>query len=549
MLVYGDHHERVAVAEALDRLEAERQAIAEMPAGIGRHAALASLLIGFSGLVQGVADALFADGQVDRAWPQVDALMTQLTQIGGELVASWNGRQPLSLPPIKSPKDVPVDVDVRLPEGFAFYALYPEAYGLAVRKLSLSGPPIVIGLRSIGTALAAIVAAVLGAPTPVLLRPTGHPFARQLAIDETLARRLFAIPNAHFVVVDEGPGLSGSSFGAVADWLEERGVPADRIAFLPGHGGPLGTEASERHRARWAAAQRLVVDTDALLLPDRLRTWVETLTGPLSAPLEEISGGDWRAHRFASEKDWPAVQPNWERRKFLARGDGGIWIVKFAGLGAIGAGKLALARKLVPFVPAPLGLVHGWIVERWHSDAHIVRPRPEEIGSYLAHRAGLRTGQGASLALLQAMIERNLPEASAGHDLERLQNLVRPVVTDGRMNGCEWLRLPSGELLKADALDHHAAHDLIGCQDIAWDVAGAAVELGLDPKETAAIMAQLAAATGGLVDPNLLDFYQRAYRAFRFGALTMTAHSLGGWPLEAHRNRQEAERLARRYRP
>jgi hypothetical protein len=28
-------------------------------------------------------------------------------------------------------------------------------------------------------------------------------------------------------------------------------------------------------------------------------------------------------------------------------------------------------------------------------------------------------------------------------------------------------------LLKTDALDYHAGHDPIGCQDIAWDIAGA----------------------------------------------------------------------------
>ena len=34
-------------------------------------------------------------------------------------------------------------------------------------------------------------------------------------------------------------------------------------------------------------------------------------------------------------------------------------------------------------------------------------------------------------------------------------------------------------LLKTDALDHSEGHDLIGCQDIAWDVVGAATELEL----------------------------------------------------------------------
>jgi hypothetical protein len=36
-----------------------------------------------------------------------------------------------------------------------------------------------------------------------------------------------------------------------------------------------------------------------------------------------------------------------------------------------------------------------------------------------------------------------------------------------------------GRLLKSGALDHHAGHDLVGHQDIAWDIVGAVVELGL----------------------------------------------------------------------
>ena len=37
--------------------------------------------------------------------------------------------------------------------------------------------------------------------------------------------------------------------------------------------------------------------------------------------------------------------------------------------------------------------------------------------------------------------------------------------------------------MKTDALDHAFGHDLVGCQDIAWDLAGAAVEFDLDTEE------------------------------------------------------------------
>jgi hypothetical protein len=67
-----------------------------------------------------------------------------------------------------------------------------------------------------------------------------------------------------------------------------------------------------------------------------------------------------------------------------------------------------------------------------------------------------------------------------------LEAKVRRVHTDNRMRRHEWLALPDGRILKTDALDHSAAHDLVGCQDIAWDVVGAAVEWGLTEDETAA---------------------------------------------------------------
>ena len=45
----------------------------------------------------------------------------------------------------------------------------------------------------------------------------------------------------------------------------------------------------------------------------------------------------------------------------------------------------------------------------------------------------------------------------------------------------EWIRTTSG-WIKTDALDHHNDHLLPGNQDIAWDIAGAAVEFGLRPE-------------------------------------------------------------------
>ena len=71
-----------------------------------------------------------------------------------------------------------------------------------------------------------------------------------------------------------------------------------------------------------------------------------------------------------------------------------------------------------------------------------------------------------------------------------LQTAVRPVHVDGRLHRWEWL-VAEGRVLKTDAVDHSVAHDLVGCQDIAWDVAGAAIEFELAPDEIEALAAPL----------------------------------------------------------
>ena len=295
-------------------------------------------------------------------------------------------------------------------------------------------------------------------------------------------------------------------------------MPRERIAFLPGHTNPLGSKASEDHRTRWTSAQKPVVPTSDLL-GDHLPRWLEPLIGSLDQPVLDISGGGWRPLWSAAEHDWPAVNPSWERMKFLARARRKTWLVKFAGLGRIGEAKLALAQRLqtAGFGPDVAGLAHGWLVTRWHEEAHPTRPTPDELTRYLGLRACWAAPQrGASPDELLAMARHNAPAQLGTWSPDLAAVRSRPVLIDGRMDAHEWLRLPSGKLLKADALDHHATHDLVGCQDIAWDLAGAIAELSL-PHDDA-----IALANHFDVDAPTLDFHRRGYLAFRLGAHRMS---------------------------
>ena len=371
MLVYGDIARRCAPAELLTEVR-DRLRAAQTAHVLERHAALVAALITAGQLMQGVADAELETRGVDGPSTAQNALAALLLDLAVLVLVSWRsapcGAEPPHLAQVNArvgefeKLHLPPRITVKQPEGYAFYGLYPEAYIEAAGQLEPGEHWRVLGLRSIGTSLAAAVAAAVRAPPPITVRPVGPPFQRRLelapgAIDETDAVR--------FAVVDEGPGLSGSSFGAAADALEAQGVARDHIHVFPGHAGELGPHASAAHRARWRELARHVVSFDALLVESgRLQAWAEELVGPAVGPLEDVSGGAWRAHRCSDPSGWPPSNAAQERRKFLLRARDGVWLLKFAGLGAIGEHKLERARALhaAGFSPEPAVLRHGFLV-------------------------------------------------------------------------------------------------------------------------------------------------------------------------------------------
>jgi hypothetical protein len=96
--------------------------------------------------------------------------------------------------------------------------------------------------------------------------------------------------------------------------------------------------------------------------------------------------------------------------------------------------------------------------------------------------------------------------------------------------------------LKTDALDHAQAHDLIGAQDVAWDIAGAAVEFGLSDAATARISRVVAEASGAPVDPTSVEAMGICYAAFQ-GGLWALAETQSD-PSEAARIRAHRRRYA-----
>jgi hypothetical protein len=93
----------------------------------------------------------------------------------------------------------------------------------------------------------------------------------------------------------------------------------------------------------------------------------------------------------------------------------------------------------------------------------------------------------------------------------------RVVHVDGRLHRWEWICTPDDLLLKTDAIDHSVAHDLVGCQDIAWDIAGAQLEFRLSSAEVTRICDAVEAVTDERPRPAHLAFAAVCYPAFQAG--------------------------------
>jgi len=396
---------------------------------------------------------------------------------------------------------------VGYPEGFCFYGLHPNVYvdcahrWAARHSASAGAPVVVIGLRTIGSALAAVVSAALLARGHIVrlltLRPRGRPEDRYYAVARELEATL-RHSGACFIVADEGPGLSGSSFGGAVSWLRQLGIPGARISLFPSWDPP---------------ADRLshtVVSRDW----DR---WEKYPAGATSVPgmaLQELSAGRWRAV-FPPARPVP-VWPQQERAKYLS-GDG-RHVLKFEGLGAFGDAAFDRARFLAQadFAPAVVREGGGWLrFER-------IRCRPlinagaraaAWMGRYLAFvRSQFRVGSAAPPSpALQLMMRENFAHLT-GHSptVEAPEGV--PVLLDGRMLPQEMAH-GAGGLIKFDSVDHADDHFFPGPCDIAWDLAAVAIEFG--PAIGAVTLQEYERRSGDHVSAQRLAWHRLAYASFR----------------------------------
>lgn len=410
-------------------------------------------------------------------------------------------------------------VRVRRPEGFAYYALQPRVVADAARARADLGPTVtVIGIRTIGVVLSAAVRAALARGgrdvERTTVRPEGHPYDRRTRLSADQRRQIQSRAHGSFLVVDEGPGLSGSSFLSVGEALEAEGVPAHRVLFL---------------------ASR-VPDPTSLVAPEAARRWARfTCFAPRAPRLpveagDDLSGGLWRRRIFgADERGWAAAWTALERQKHLSRD--GRHLFKFEGLGPFGQAIAERARVAAPSgALAPIDgpdedgfCTYAWIAGRPATRADLDPAALARLGAYCAARAALLPGAPPpdAQAMLAAAARENT-RALLGRDLPArfALPLDRATVPDGRMLPFEWLVTSEGRWIKTDAAAHGDDHLLPGPTDVAWDLAGASVEWALDEGARQVLLRAYTAASGEDPTPRLAA-YEIAYAAFRAAACDM----------------------------
>jgi len=431
----------------------------------------------------------------------------------------------------------PDQLPISAPEGFAYYALHPLAYAEVAKKISnLSGTVAVVGIRSIGTTLSAVVTAALRSAgknaTRITVRPHGHPYNRELQFSseqKEIIRQALA-QNADFLLVDEGPGLSGSSFLSVAEALEAHGVCGQKMTLICGHQPDFASFRANDGQRRASRFRWLSVDG--------------TPRRPGSAEVF-IGGGEWRRSFHPDRTAWPASWTSFERLKYLsAQHENAPRLYKFLGLGHYGDEVFERERRVAEggFGLLPQIEPHGfasypWINSRPMHPTDLGKGALRGLAEYCAFRAREFPADVSNLDSLTHMANHNLAEL--GLDLQVDLRLERPVIADGRMQPHEWLLSPEDQMLKTDSGSHGDDHFFPGPTDIAWDLAGAMVEWRMDSEQAEYFLQQYCRFSSDNAGPRIRDFLI-AYNAFRSSYCLMAANALHGTDEEVRLQRAAA---------
>lgn len=531
--------------------------IAEAAASASTHETATELLIETGRLEAGVVDALFPDADGVN---EVSAAARKATIMAAHaFVASWDGRTKdmlawsemlsTALMRLKT-MPLPWKIKTRVPEGFAHYGLYPEIYIKAARDFFHAEKPeeaVCVGLRSIGTSLSAIVAAVLEESgcqvRSFTMRPKGHPFRRKARLTPML-EAIIETMGGSFLVVDEGPGLSGTSFASAIKKISSLGISADRIVLFPSWDPDGSSFISAEAREMWKKHRRYAASFEELWLKGGR---LEKEAGA-EAGLTDISAGIWRSMFYEREADYPATHPRHEKRKYLVGlpHQKGSVLLKFAGHGRYGRKKLERASMLADagFGLPVSGICNGFLKSEFVSGrpvdpGELNQILLDDMSAYLAFREkSFRSSSRVGFNEFTEMVSRNITlglgqewarKASSIEKLRDVYDAGVPVEIDGRMMPIEWLLTPKG-YKKADSLDHSADQFFPSSQDIAWDLASAIIEFDMSPMEQHYFISRYAVIARDELSQDRLKLYMVAYLAFKLGYSSFAAEELANEP-------------------
>ncbi len=539
MIVYGDVCESKNTVLCIDNLI---QHALEFDAN-REHALATDLLIEYG---------MFEAGLTDHFCKDLDTINTVIRELrrGGVMTgrlfaSSWKEDGRVSVSDLMDLLNrlrcnfLPEAIMVKVPEGYAFYGLYPEFYYESALKFVRDVQPshvVCIGIRSIGTSLSSVLVAALestGCPaTSCTIRPRGDYFDRETHISDELAMEIDANADSCFLIADEGPGLSGSSFASVAKELSRRGIPDERIILFPSWNPDGNGFISRKATEQWQKHRKFLTEFEEFWLDSGKfrQSWA-------SNSVSDISAGKWRPIFFENESEFPPVYPQNERRKYLIS-SGGIsgnrkMLLKFAGLGHYGRAAYSRALLLAEqgFSPQVLGLKNGFIGYEFISGRPLTKEDvcPSFMQTAARYLAFLKDRFPVHATRppeeIGEMIVDNLTETAGNYwvgkfvetfpDMSALKG-VQAVAVDGRLLPHEWMKTEAG-YLKTDATDHHSDHFFPSCQDIAWDVAGLCVEFGLDDNSQSAFVELYSKLSDDWDIRRRLPFYTIAYIVYRLG--------------------------------
>lgn len=430
-----------------------------------------------------ITDALLLAGQVECALSDcAQASATKAQQITDVLAsrflgADWNPETRLKSLASDVVADLPHELRVSPPEGFAYYALHPGDFADAVTKVDTCGPVALVGIRSVGTTLSAVALAALKrdglSVGRITVRPVGHPYDRTTELNEAQKSwvREQNLNKAIFLVLDEGPGLSGSSFLSTAESLMREGIGAERIVLI-------GTRDVDPERLCATEASTRWQRFRSNCVPSRISQRFQHAT--------RLSGGLWREF-LLTHAEHPACWPEMEAVKFLSQDARDLF--KFEGFGEVGHEVRGRGSALhhggfsPPVEDGGDGMscyrfVQGTSLTRSDLSAGVL----ERIAEYCAFRVGEFRSHAAADGVVEEAVRFNYSQET-GQECPVAEGVFRavcPIICDGRMAPHEWIRSSDGRLLKVDGCKHGDDHFLPGPTEIAWDLAGAVVEWDMD---------------------------------------------------------------------